>query len=388
MTQQERRQYSRKTLNPLPYINLPSGNGGIVLDVSERGLCFRAMAPVQKSGPIEFSFTARSKLVCGTGELVWVDRAKKMGGLRFTDLPYSALEQIRELPCNENLRPVFGKDMSLHISASDAPQPARANRRGALSAFASGIAAGLNRLLPESLGSKLRETWLPPLRNSLARLRARFPVSGLQNQNRWLVQASCAAFLGIMILTWVSVRHRQTGELLIRLGTKLSGQTAALAPAVASPGPRVDDGAADQSKIDVPVAQALSQSEGAAAATVAKQIPAAAPAPQIQAAPANPPKQEIRRGDLVVQVAALTQEADARQLTEKLRQENFQAFVGTFPADSYYRVMLGPYADAASARVVLGKLKKAGFSSFIRRESDAERVGWLRKPAPRQEPAT
>ncbi len=89
-----------------------------------------------------------------------------------------------------------------------------------------------------------------------------------------------------------------------------------------------------------------------------------------------------------MQVAALTQEADARELTDKLRQENFQAFVGTLPADSYYRVMLGPYADAASARTVIDKLKKAGFNSFIRRETPGERAGSLGKAAPRQEPAT
>ena len=51
----ERRQYSRKTLNPLPYINLPSDNGGIVLDVSEQGLRFRATAlRLEHSGPIPF----------------------------------------------------------------------------------------------------------------------------------------------------------------------------------------------------------------------------------------------------------------------------------------------------------------------------------------------
>ena len=57
MMQRERRQSDRKTLNPLPYINLPGGNGGTVLDVSEQGLRFRAIAPVEQSGPILFWFT-------------------------------------------------------------------------------------------------------------------------------------------------------------------------------------------------------------------------------------------------------------------------------------------------------------------------------------------
>ena len=71
-----------KNLHPLPYINLPSGNGGIVLDVSEEEGRFRSLAPVELSGPIEFSFTAQSNLVswhrrnwCG-----WME-AKKLGWL-------------------------------------------------------------------------------------------------------------------------------------------------------------------------------------------------------------------------------------------------------------------------------------------------------------------
>jgi cell division septation protein DedD len=88
-----------------------------------------------------------------------------------------------------------------------------------------------------------------------------------------------------------------------------------------------------------------------------------------------------------VQVAALTEEVEARKLSDRLRQENFQAFVGTLPADSYYRVMLGPYADQESARIVLGKLKRAGFSSFIRRESVSERLGSQSMATPGSEPA-
>ncbi len=108
---------------------------------------------------------------------------------------------------------------------------------------------------------------------------------------------------------------------------------------------------------------------------IAEEISAGTPAPQAQEAAVGLAKPEATRTELVVQVAALKEEGDARELTDQLRQKNFQAFVGTLPVDSFYRVMLGPYADAASARVVLGKLKKAGFDSFIRRESVAERLG-------------
>ena len=86
-------------------------------------------------------------------------------------------------------------------------------------------------------------------------------------------------------------------------------------------------------------------------------------------------KPEATGKELIVQVAALREEVDARELSSKLNHENFQAFVGTLPVDSFYRVILGPFSDEASARVVLGKLKKAGYNSCIRRESIAERLG-------------
>ena len=377
MTHHERRQYSRKTLNPLPHINLPFDNGGIVLDVSEQGLRFRATAPVKQSGPIPFSFTSHSRLVAGIGELVWMDKAKKTGGLRFTELPYSALEQIRKLPQNTNLRPGIGNDLTLHIPAPDESPSWATNRRGISARLASKVFSELDRLLPDSFMSKVREDWLPALRNALAKLRARSPEAYFQKHNRWLFKTTFALFLGIVISTLLYVDHRQAGELLIRLGTRLAGGVDTLTPAsrIASQAPRVDDGSVYKSMVDGPVAQAAPQSVSSATGNTAEEISAGTPATQAQEATVRLPKPGASRTELVVQVAALKEEGDARELTDQLRQKNFQAFVGTLPVDSFYRVMLGPYADAASARIVLGKLKKAGFDSFIRRESVAERLG-------------
>jgi cell division septation protein DedD len=377
MMQQERRQYSRKTLNPLPYINLPSDNGGIVLEVSEQGLRFRAIAPIEQSGPIPFSFTSRSNLVAGMGELVWFDQANKTGGLRFTELPYNALEQIRKWPQNSNLRPGISKDLTLHIPASDESPSSSTNERGIRAAFTSKVASVLDWFLPESYGSKVRESWLPALGNALAKLHARSPEAYFQKHDRWLFKTTYALFLGIVISTMVYVRHREAGELLIRLGVRLSGGVNTLTPAstVALQDPRADDGSAYKSKAEGPVAQAAPQSVSEATGKTAEEISAGMPRQQAQETPARLPKAEAPGKKLIVQVAALTEEVDARELTSRLRHENFQAFVGTLPVDSFYRVMLGPFADQASARIVLGKLKKAGYNSFIRRESVAERLG-------------
>jgi hypothetical protein len=96
MMPNERRLSIRKTPEHLAYISLPSNNGGIVIDVSEGGLGFHAIAPVEADGPIHFRFgidsTARATAV---GELVWKDKAGKTGGLRFTELPDEVRERIR-----------------------------------------------------------------------------------------------------------------------------------------------------------------------------------------------------------------------------------------------------------------------------------------------------
>lgn len=96
MMPQERRHSIRKTPENLAYIGLPFNNGGIVLDVSEGGLGFRAIAPVKADGPIRFQFAIDAAArVEAVGELAWKDETGKTGGLRFTALPDQMREYIR-----------------------------------------------------------------------------------------------------------------------------------------------------------------------------------------------------------------------------------------------------------------------------------------------------
>jgi len=92
----ERRLSTRKTPEQLAYISLPYNNGGIVIDVSEGGLGFHAIAPVDADGPIHFRFAIDSAArVAAVGELAWKDKTGKTGGLRFTELPEEIRERIR-----------------------------------------------------------------------------------------------------------------------------------------------------------------------------------------------------------------------------------------------------------------------------------------------------
>jgi hypothetical protein len=100
---QERRLTIRKTPKHLAYLSLPFNNGGIVVDVSEGGLGFRSIAPVEADGPIHFRFAIDSgKRIKAVGELAWKDETGKIGGLRFTQLSDETREQIRAWASDTN----------------------------------------------------------------------------------------------------------------------------------------------------------------------------------------------------------------------------------------------------------------------------------------------
>ncbi len=96
MHPEERRVDKRKAPEHLAYLSLPFDNGGIVTDLSAGGLGFQAIAPVKSDGPIHFRFAMDSSTrIRAVGELAWIDKTGKSGGLRFTQLSDDVREQIR-----------------------------------------------------------------------------------------------------------------------------------------------------------------------------------------------------------------------------------------------------------------------------------------------------
>jgi hypothetical protein len=94
--QLERRQSPRRKLDHLAYINLPAANGGIVLDVSEGGLSFHSVAPVEPAGAVIFRLAVGGiRDIEGIASVAWTDETRKSGGLRFTDLPSEIRTQIQ-----------------------------------------------------------------------------------------------------------------------------------------------------------------------------------------------------------------------------------------------------------------------------------------------------
>jgi cell division septation protein DedD len=117
MINTNRRQAQRLPAEGLAYVNLEPDNGGVVLNISEGGLCFRSSNPVRETTTIRFWFSGRSCRMTADGRLAWVDESqkkvgsrfieaeselawtdatRKLGGLRFTNLSADAREEIRD----------------------------------------------------------------------------------------------------------------------------------------------------------------------------------------------------------------------------------------------------------------------------------------------------
>ncbi len=95
MTGPERRQTPRTTIDRHAYINLEPNNGGIVLNVSDGGLCFYSFDPVPRKGTIRFWFSDHNPRIEAEGTVVWTDETQK-AGLRFTAVPAEVREKIRD----------------------------------------------------------------------------------------------------------------------------------------------------------------------------------------------------------------------------------------------------------------------------------------------------
>jgi DedD protein len=114
----------------------------------------------------------------------------------------------------------------------------------------------------------------------------------------------------------------------------------------------------------------------AAASAPAKSVAArpangapATPVPVARTIPASARFQapKLGKGEVVLQIAALTHESDALTMADALQQKHFPSFVVTPTTDNFYRVQVGPYPDEKTANASKAALDHAGFIAIIKR---------------------
>jgi hypothetical protein len=96
-TPPDRRQSPRTKLSEIAYIGMGPENGGLLLDVSDGGLSFHAVAPVQPAENIHFLLSLQGHgRIEGAGEVVWTNEMRTVCGLRFTSLSSGARELLNK----------------------------------------------------------------------------------------------------------------------------------------------------------------------------------------------------------------------------------------------------------------------------------------------------
>ena len=305
MTGNERRQTPRTTLEKLTYINIEPDNGGLVLNLSQEGLCFHSVAPVQRVGRVSFRFPGYKQGIEIGGEVVWTDERQTVGGIRFTTLPKEARQQIHSW-IGELKTPAVLLDNGPRASVASPPHAFGAlalalRARNVLSAAAVAAAAAFR-----------------------SRVVVRIPSKGFSSG------LAAGLLVSVLLSTafWLHACRRQLGESLIRWGEQL-------AP-----------------KNPTSVANELPAPENRA--------PALPPGEYTENSAGNSVGSNRR---MYFEVGKFKQEVLARKRSDNLRRLGFPATTeekGRLGMNSY-TVLVGPYSDDEDANAKLKSLRAHGF---------------------------
>lgn len=94
---QDRRKDRRQKMKSVAYLNVEPDNGGILLDLSEGGMCISVANPLAESVQIHFSlWTEEDRSIEGIGQVCWLSESGRSAGVRFLSVPEESRRRIRE----------------------------------------------------------------------------------------------------------------------------------------------------------------------------------------------------------------------------------------------------------------------------------------------------
>src|SRR5437879_3690194 len=171
----DRRHKFRRVLDKFAFLQIERDDGGTVLDVSEGGLRFETFAPVLQEGPVHcwFSLNLRERIEAW-GEVVWTNREKKYGGLRFLQVSEKGRGLIRECISQQTQRPIADEEYERGVGVG------RAARIGVSEpdAVARFVAKARPRQGAPSNGHTIPHTWQAPAANPPTSGRHTIPRAG------------------------------------------------------------------------------------------------------------------------------------------------------------------------------------------------------------------
>jgi TonB family protein len=92
----ERRSCGRRRIDGVTYADLGADNGAILVNLSEGGLCFQSVAPLELGQTVILKFKAPGgEHLESRAKVAWLNESGKSGGLRFVELSEDARAQVR-----------------------------------------------------------------------------------------------------------------------------------------------------------------------------------------------------------------------------------------------------------------------------------------------------
>jgi DedD protein len=97
-------------------------------------------------------------------------------------------------------------------------------------------------------------------------------------------------------------------------------------------------------------------------------LPPTAAASEASKGDPGPATPSLTSGGYYVQVAAVSRQEDAEALVQALKQKQYPAFASNSnPADKFYHVQVGPYADIKEAEAMRVRLVSDGYNPIVKK---------------------
>lgn len=331
-------------------IQLADRNGGIVLNISERGLAMRVVKGLADDGFTELRFQVcqSTDWVETRGRIAWVDDPRTTVGVEFVDLPSEGrnvlgrwITSIRDLEGNqetESLTEAGGTEPVAVALEAPAEIPALGVGRG------EALAPPREPDRPSSIAIATSSDTETPADSGAQRSSASSSPAG----------PSVAASLGVLEASPEELRFRTERRRRQPSDRKWTILIVCLAIVVLV------------LEALYGLAQYRRSRNSVAPGDQKTAVPlAAAPDAKKPSSPAPATSPEIAAG-FVVQVGAMAQRDDAVALAEGLQRKGFPSFVFKRDSSRLYEVVVGPYSTAEAADGIRKALESQGRDTFVR----------------------
>jgi cell division septation protein DedD len=346
-------------------VQIGENTTGLILNISEGGICVQTPQNITGNGalPLRLQSLRSMGWIEAQGRVVWRNDKKRVAGIEFVGIAEAARQEVQAwLSFGDSLQELRGT-WAGDRAATGTPQPSETQ---SVNAQAGGQDVEQETVEQEYVEPEYAEFAVSDSRDDGGSVRSearaerepdnqmggdpdgapdifdRASAGNTANRRTFPLLASAAVL--VILLALVAGRHDTLSRRMAGWFAKKSAAPSGDAPLAQAPSKITESPHA-------PAPPPLAAGNGKVDAV---------PSPNVALPPAV-------GGKFALQVAAMREEENAKQLEESLQSKNFAAFVSKRPGDHFYRVMVGPYPDNQSARLAQSALEKDGMKSIARR---------------------